>query len=370
MFAPTQIDSLPHSAARWAAAPLSCRPADRAAAEQGIRLAYAAADLSPPERIIWCGGPLEIAHRLASASAAERIGANVKTEIFNSVVDYVGTLAEIFCKEALCDAVENSARDKFAAEAVDRIVVAAVDAKLARFSVRGRHAWRRLRGLPRLLPKSSFSEVGIGPAQLISLGVYRHLHDVAGCKIETRRMRGLWMIAASAGWIVPHEHVCWIAERPDKLQFDLKGQLHCADGPALRYRDGWSAWAWKGVEVPAWAIEHPERITLSTLDCAIDPVLRRCLIEIMTPERLIASGAAKRLARDAAGTLWGISWQYCGTTLDRWNAVEVVDGTPGPDGTYRHYVLPVPTNLRTAREAVAWTYGLSGAQYAGLEIRT
>jgi hypothetical protein len=124
------------------------------------------------------------------------------------------------------------------------------------------------------------------------------------------------------------------------------------------------------VEVPAWAIEHPERISISTLDCTLDPVLRHCLIEIMTPERLIASGAAKRLARDETGTLWGITWQHRGVTLDKWKAVEVVDGTAEPNGTCRHYVIPVPAKVRTAREAVAWTYGLSAAEYAGLQLRT
>jgi len=50
--------------------------------------------------------------------------------------------------------------------------------------------------------------------------------------------------------------------------------------------------------------------------------------------------------------------------------VEVVDGTPELNGPYRHYVIPVPANLRTAREAVAWTYGLSAAEYADLQLRT
>ena len=78
---------------------------------------------------------------------------------------------------------------------------------------------------------------------------------------ETERLRGLWAIAKSAGWIVPHEHVCWIAERPETLCTDTHGRLHCADGPALRYRDGWSVYSWKGVRTPAWIIAHPERIT-------------------------------------------------------------------------------------------------------------
>ena len=64
------------------------------------------------------------------------------------------------------------------------------------------------------------------------------------------------------------------------------------------------------------------------------------------------------------------TWPHDTRNLDKWNAVEVIDGTPGPDGQRKHYVLPVPTNLRSAREAVAWTYGLSSAQYAELNLRT
>ena len=42
-------------------------------------------------------------------------------------------------------------------------------------------------------------------------------------------------------------------------------------------------------------------------------------------------------------------------------AVEIVNGTPEEDGTFKRYFLQVPANMRSAREAVAWTYGLSGS---------
>jgi hypothetical protein len=53
---------------RWARVRMSCEPAGRPAAEEGIRHAYAAAGLAPPDRIVWCGGPMEIARQIATAS--------------------------------------------------------------------------------------------------------------------------------------------------------------------------------------------------------------------------------------------------------------------------------------------------------------
>jgi hypothetical protein len=73
---------------------------------------------------------------------------------------------------------------------------------------------------------------------------------------------------------------------------------------------------------------------------------------------------------DETGVLWGMTWQHRGVTLDRWSAVEVIDGTIGPNGERRRCVLPVPANLRSAREAVAWAYGSSDQYDAGLQLRT
>ena len=44
--------------------------------------------------------------------------------------------------------------------------------------------------------------------------------------------------------------------------------------------------------------------------------------------------------------------------VEAWAAVDVTNGSPEPDGTYKHYFLQVPATVRTAREGVAWTYGL------------
>ena len=337
--------------------------------EHDIALAYSAAGLSPPSRIVWCHSPQEIGGLLAEAPISAPIGRSVKTDVFDSVENRAFTLAEVLHKEALLAALEADTSARLRNGAIEQVVRPTVDVKLFRFSPQVKDITRRLRGIPPLLT-GGFGEIAVGPAQLGTIATLASVMDEAGADSCVQGLQALREAGPSVGWIVPYQNVCWVSERPNVIHMDAQGRLHCADGPALQYPDGWCVWAWKGIEVPAWTIRHPERITVSTLDAEIDPLVRHSLIEIMTPERLLASGAAQCLSRDETGILWGMTWTYRGVTLDAWCAVEVVDGTPGADGHYRRYIIAVPAGMRTAREAVAWTYGLTAEQYAGLQLRT
>jgi hypothetical protein len=306
----------------------------------------------------------------------------VKAQVFDHVHRKSATLAEGIFKEVIVAAAQLSVAVrpraalhgydacKAVSAAINRVVSDASDYLLARPSVRARHVLLRLRGMPRVLPRGNFDEVAIGPHHLAAPGVYEYLHDVRAWQEPMLPLRGLWAIAKNAGWMVPHEHVCWISERPSILSTDLRGRLHSPDGAALRYPDGWSAHAWKGVQVPAWMIEHPERITPAEIDDTFDPVLRNCMIDIMTPERFIRSGVVARVCEDETGILWRKLWSFRGVTIGSWSAVEVVNGTAEADGSRKRYILRVPDHMRSACEGVAWTYGLTQQHYRALALRT
>src|SRR5262249_55897408 len=72
----------------------------------------------------------------------------------------------------------------------------------------------------------------------------------------------------------------------------------------------------------------------------------------------IAGGGAYRVASDEIGVLWRQRWRW-----EAWAAVEVMNGTPEQDGTYKRYYLQVPANMRTAREAGAWASRVSEERY-------
>jgi len=191
---------------------------------------------------------------MASIQSTDRVGPNVKEQIFDRVHQKVGTFAEVFWKDVIVaatqihDALVGTAMLGYSARravsaAVNRLVCNAVSDNLSRVSTRVRHVLLRLRGMPRLLPRGNFDRVAVGPHQLASLGVYEYLHDVLAWREPTQPLRGLRAIAKYAGWIVPHEHVCWVSERPNQLCTDARGRLLCPDGPVLRYPDGWSAYS-------------------------------------------------------------------------------------------------------------------------------
>jgi hypothetical protein len=183
-----------------------------------------------------------------------------------------------------------------------------------------------------------------------------------------RQVDGRLEIARSAGPWWALDGLAIVAERPLVLRRDDRGRPHCADGPAIAWADGLEAFAWHGVAVEPWVIREPERITVARIDATSNAEVRRVLVERFGEERLVREGGAELLDSDVVGRLWR---RRIDAEPTRWGPrreepvvmVEVLNSTPEPDGTRRTYFLRVPPTMRSAREAVAWTFGLAGSEY-------
>jgi Domain of unknown function (DUF6745) len=350
-----QRAQLPTYGARWAQTRLATSEGDRAEAEDGVRKAYAAAGLAPPRAVVWAGGPCAIARDWRDARLAA--GENVR----HLVTDLIRRRAEAATDRSIGLSVRTTLMEEPRLSRVPPFG-ATIDEAVMLACERVRPNLRaRLRGLFRLSTlrrPQSFGTGCVGFHSFPGLGAFEFLHDMCGLQRQTRSLAGLWQIAKNAAWMVPHEHVCWLSHRPDRLEVDANNRLHSGKGPALGYRDGWTAHAWKGVIVPRWIIERPELISVRTIGSAVDPQVRRCMIDIFTPARFVAEGGAMRVARDETGVLWRQRWRW-----EAWAAVEVINGSPEPDGTFKKYFLQVPATVRSPREAVAWTYGLTEQRY-------
>jgi hypothetical protein len=351
----------------WTDIRLGVWPVDRPAAEAAVVRAYECAGLAPPKRIRWARGPIELAR--LRVESEDDLGPGVKSQILDAVrssaVAHVEARTSALVRSAVFHGVRSPVAELVAMavnvavhDAASRIRPSFKERVLRRFA-----GWRMVQAQPDddwRLYAACFGTLDLG-----WLGVQECLRDVCGLVEETRQLEGLWDLARHVGWVVPNANECWVAERPVRLDTDPQGRLHSKDGPALAYADGWGIYAWKGIRLQPWMIENKAAIGPRVINRERDPRVRRCLIEILTPEKYIALGEAVPVSRDDTGTLWRRHW-----ARQVWAAVEVVNGTPEPDGTLKRYYLQVPPELRTAREAVAWTYGLTEQQYRRLIRRT
>jgi hypothetical protein len=340
---------------RWAQIRNGTSPGDRAAAEAGVVQAYAAASLPPPREIIWSSGPREMA--TSWVRLRQTAGENVKA----LVGDMVCRKAEAAADRAVGLGVRLALSGEPRLSRVPAFC-SSIDEAVHRGCEAVRPPLRRLLAelvtRPARRIKQGFAASSFSFHTAAVLGALQYLHDVVGLQRQTEGLAGLWQIAPHASWMLPHEHICWLAGKPQLIRQDARARLHSAKGPALRYADGWAAYAWKGVLVPPWIVERPELLSIRTISGAHDPQIRRCMIEVFTPERFIAEGGAYRVSQDETGVLWRQRWRW-----EAWAAVEVLNGSPEPDGTRKRYFLQVPANMRSAREAVAWTYGLPEQRY-------
>jgi len=149
-----------------------------------------------------------------------------------------------------------------------------------------------------------------------------------------------------------------VATRPD-LSCDAEGRLHSAVGPAFKWNDI-ERWYWHGVNIWSEVVLHPEDIKLRDIYFAINAEVRRVLIERYGEARFIADGEADCLDADPR---FGVLWYKYLPNSEPLVLLEVINATPEPTGEYGHFWLRVPPTMRTAREAVAWTFGVGTEGY-------
>jgi hypothetical protein len=188
------------------------------------------------------------------------------------------------------------------------------------------------------------------------------------------------------GWWIPMRGAVIMSGRPSALHRDADGQLHCPDGPAIAYPDGWGFHAWHGRRVEPWVIEEP---TVERIAAEGNVEVRRCAIEAIGWGRFTelaglvpvgqVPGSSHRSTELASArvpdpgnpgqhlTLYDVPERLWG---DRIRLLMCTNGSAERDGTRRQYGLTVPAHITDPLEAAAWTVGLTGDQYARTQRRT
>ena len=194
------------------------------------------------------------------------------------------------------------------------------------------------------------------------LGFYEYFRNVLEIK-DCEKLDGLTELAKHCGWLSVYEDTVVFQDRPDVIKFDDRNLLHCEDGPAIHYRDGYSVFAWHGVRIPAEWITHREDLAPATALGWENVEQRRCACEIIGWATILRKLDASVIDTDEdpmIGTLVEVTIPEIG----REKFLKVICGTG------REFALPVPPDMETALAANAWTYGLDGDLLRELEVRT
>ena len=115
---------------------------------------------------------------------------------------------------------------------------------------------------------------------------------------------------------------------------------------------------WHGVLVPEFVVVRPDSITIRHIDDETNAEVRRVKLERFGGERLRNHATLRQ--QDDTGRLYELAVPGDDEPCV---FVDVENSTPEPDGTFKRYCLMVPPTTRTCTEGVAWTFGLSPAEY-------
>ncbi|MGW8363907.1 DUF6745 domain-containing protein [Streptomyces wedmorensis] len=353
---------------RWRAVAAATGPADRTAAEAGVRLAYRTAGLAEPRRVLWAGSPLAAVVLLRGLTG---LGRSVRDEVRTRpwaeerrrVHDALGPAGWADHWQTTGAALWDPTRalaDRIRAGVTDAVVRAAGgSAEPTASGVRAGTADPDGAGVPA-------GSAGVETAvRLLLLDAVLGQHDAAWLAAfdgHGERLAGLAAVARHAGWWWPYENVAVVCERPVELHRDEAGRLDRGDGPALAFPDGFALHVWRGMPVPAAFLAGLPDLTPERIRGEDNAELRRVMLEHYGYDRYLADSGARPGHRDETGVLWRIESDDDEDVV----MVEVVNSTPEPDGTHRTYWLRVPPGTRTAREGVAWTFGLRPEAYAPL----
>jgi len=219
---------------------------------------------------------------------------------------------------------------------------------------------------------------GFGQFESFWCSYYEVMHRM-GVIADLKKLEPMVDLAKSAGWTVCFWDWVFVSKRPSApVQRDDQNRLHCLNGPAIGYEDGFGVYAVHGVRVPRYVILEPTSITLDGIRAEQNAEVRRVMIDRYGPSRYLIDSGATLIdsSLDGLGNLRQLYRQEVPGD-EPIVMVRVVNSTQEPDGTFKTYWLRVAPDLRpmassgklgepqelTALNAVASTFGMRGEEY-------
>jgi len=161
---------------------------------------------------------------------------------------------------------------------------------------------------------------------------------------------------------------------------DEIGRLHRDDGPAyvspsrcIHYREGrkhgidvdmWGSMTFffEGIMVPRKYVMDPDSINFDEVMGMSNQEVRYAGIRLYGFDRMLEEDRFEIIDEDEPTGM--LLLEQKGVFSDPLRVLSVFNSTPEPDGSTKRYFLNVPPDMRTAKQAVAWTFRKDSDEYA------
>ncbi|MGW5635808.1 DUF6745 domain-containing protein [Streptomyces sp. NPDC003832] len=408
-------------AREWAAVDRATGPGDRHAAEEGVRAAYRACGLPPPRFMIWLGSPWAglIGQALLPGVIASVVGgptARVRTRFRRRMRRELAPPRGWLLRPDVLDTARAQVSDAVD-QRVDRLLRGPRPTPRDwRFAIRSHVQDQVTAQHLGVLDPGLDSEGYIGSARY-DFDVVPTMHAElltqvaaqAGVPVpvaKKARLPVLWsrgrpltsfgvealawadamerlgvtgvdelhgeqQVARHAGYWWAFRDYAVLTPRPDLLRTDTEGRLHCADGPAAVWPDGWAVHSWHGRRVPASLIAG--RWDTDRILTEPNVEVRRCAIERTGWPEFIAAAGLEQVGRrepDPGNPGQWLSLYDLPHERGRVRVLLCTNASVERDGTRRQYGLTVAADTPDATTAAARLLGLTREQYLTMSRAT
>ena len=151
-------------------------------------------------------------------------------------------------------------------------------------------------------------------------------------------------------------------ESDDRKEWWVEGNRHRDDGPAVETVAGTNWYYWRGTLVPEQVIMNPRGTDPREILKVENVEVRRSWMEAYDMTEFMNAMKPEVLNRNRKKDLMLVKLPMEGD--EDLVMVRVKNSTPEPDGHYKYYFLRVPPDLKTAEDAVAWTFDMDKKEYA------
>jgi hypothetical protein len=220
------------------------------------------------------------------------------------------------------------------------------------------------------------------------LSFFRH---VSKLPLDYSKWQHYEAAAVHGSYRFMHKKFWIVCDFPTVVGRDAQNRPHSDTGPHLAWRDGWKLYAVHGVRVPADIIEDPTSITVARIDAEQNAEVRRVMLERFGAARFMRESGAKAIHQDRFGVLYRRELAGDEPIV----MVRLLNTTPEPDGMldevqaraafgdvavnasialaqdrgievrrWKEYMIRVPPDMQRAKQAVAWTAGMSEGDYS------